>query len=559
MKTSTVVATQVVKVYRGADRGGAGGPGRRPGPRAGQPHRRARPVRQRQEHADPAARGAGPALGRHRHPTARRCSPTSARAGCGGGGGATSRSCTSGRAATWSSTSPRPTTSGWPASADTARRCSARWASPSRPGTGSTSSPAASSSGSRCWRRWRPAAPLLVADEPTAHLDDERAGPGARPAAADRRARRHHRRLHHPRPADHRARPTGCSTSTTACSPPSTTSARRPGSASSTRAAGCSCRPRRGRCSRPAGSRSRSRTAGSSCIRRPTTRESAMSEPLLVATRRVPLVRRPRPRRARAAPDQRRRCTPADVLAVTGPSGTGKSTLVSILAGWDRPTSGTVERPARTVFVPQRLALLDTLTVLDNIALADAARARRRARAGRRAGASTTCWTGSPARSRSASGSGSAWPARCTPGPRSRSSTSRPRTRTPTTPGWSSTPLALAARGCAVVIATHDPVVVAVATARRSARGGGGRELNPVHLAVRQHRQRVDARRAGAAPTTAGAPRPPRPAPRRGSGRRPRTRRAATPTPRRGRRAPRPSRTAGVLAQPRARPPAPGR
>jgi putative ABC transport system ATP-binding protein len=60
---------------------------------------------------------------------------------------------------------------------------------------------------------------------------------------------------------------------------------------------------------------------------------------------------------------------PGDVLAVTGPSGTGKSTLVSILAGWDQPTSGTVDRPARTVFVPQRLALLETLTVLDNIAV----------------------------------------------------------------------------------------------------------------------------------------------------------------------------------------------
>jgi ABC-type lipoprotein export system ATPase subunit len=64
----------------------------------------------------------------------------------------------------------------------------------------------------------------------------------------------------------------------------------------------------------------------------------------------------------------------ADVLAVTGPSGTGKSTLVSILAGWDRPTSGTLELPSRTVFVPQRLALLDTLTVQDNIALADGSR-----------------------------------------------------------------------------------------------------------------------------------------------------------------------------------------
>ena len=58
-----------------------------------------------------------------------------------------------------------------------------------------------------------------------------------------------------------------------------------------------------------------------------------------------------------------------DVLVVTGPSGTGKSTLVSILAGWDRPTSGTVEGEVATVFVPQRLALLDTLTVRDNIAV----------------------------------------------------------------------------------------------------------------------------------------------------------------------------------------------
>jgi ABC-type lipoprotein export system ATPase subunit len=59
-----------------------------------------------------------------------------------------------------------------------------------------------------------------------------------------------------------------------------------------------------------------------------------------------------------------------DVLAVTGPSGTGKSTLVSILAGWDTPSSGRIDRPVRTVFLPQRVALVDTLTVLDNIALA---------------------------------------------------------------------------------------------------------------------------------------------------------------------------------------------
>ena len=169
------MATQVVKVYRGADRGGAGGPRRRPGPRARQPHRRARPLRQRQEHADPAARGAGPALGGHHHPRRHGAHRPQRRPGCGAGGAATSRSCTSGRAATSSSTSPPPTTSGWSAAADTAR-CSARSASASSPGTGSTSSPAASSSGWPCWPRWRPAAPLLVADEPTAHLDDERAG-----------------------------------------------------------------------------------------------------------------------------------------------------------------------------------------------------------------------------------------------------------------------------------------------------------------------------------------------------------------------------------------------
>jgi ABC-type lipoprotein export system ATPase subunit len=65
---------------------------------------------------------------------------------------------------------------------------------------------------------------------------------------------------------------------------------------------------------------------------------------------------------------------PGDVVVVTGPSGTGKSTLVSILAGWDQPTSGTVERTVRTVFVPQRVALIDALSVLDNIALADVTR-----------------------------------------------------------------------------------------------------------------------------------------------------------------------------------------
>ena len=153
-----------------------------------------------------------------------------------------------------------------------------------------------------------------------------------------------------------------------------------------------------------------------------------------------------------------------DVLAVTGPSGTGKSTLVSILAGWDRPTSGTVERPARSVFVPQRLALLDTLTVRDNIALA------------------------APDRSDEVAGLAASlavdhllarFPVETSLGERQRIGLARAlHARAPVTildeptahQDADHTALVLAAtttppEGAAVVIATHDPVVVEVATA----------------------------------------------------------------------------------------------
>jgi putative ABC transport system ATP-binding protein len=152
-----------------------------------------------------------------------------------------------------------------------------------------------------------------------------------------------------------------------------------------------------------------------------------------------------------------------DVLAVTGPSGTGKSTLVSILAGWDQPTSGTVERPVRTVFVPQRLALLDTLTVLDNIALAAADRADE-------VPALATALAVDHLLDR--------FPSETSMGERQRIGLARAlHARAAVTlldeptahQDADHTRLVLDAvatppPGCAVVIATHDPVVVAVAT-----------------------------------------------------------------------------------------------
>lgn len=75
-----------------------------------------------------------------------------------------------------------------------------------------------------------------------------------------------------------------------------------------------------------------------------------------------------------------------EFLAITGPSGCGKSTLLTLLAGLERPGSGTVlwageelagrserelsrHRLLDVGFVFQRFHLLDTLTLLDNVAM----------------------------------------------------------------------------------------------------------------------------------------------------------------------------------------------
>ena len=61
--------------------------------------------------------------------------------------------------------------------------------------------------------------------------------------------------------------------------------------------------------------------------------------------------------------------TAGEVVALVGPNGAGKSTLLAILAGSLEPTGGTVERPERVGWVPQRAAHYGRLTAHENLRL----------------------------------------------------------------------------------------------------------------------------------------------------------------------------------------------
>ena len=59
-----------------------------------------------------------------------------------------------------------------------------------------------------------------------------------------------------------------------------------------------------------------------------------------------------------------------EVVVVCGPSGSGKSTLLHILAGLLRPSDGSVEVARPIGIVPQKLHLISSLDVEDNLLLA---------------------------------------------------------------------------------------------------------------------------------------------------------------------------------------------
>jgi putative ABC transport system ATP-binding protein len=65
---------------------------------------------------------------------------------------------------------------------------------------------------------------------------------------------------------------------------------------------------------------------------------------------------------------------PGEMVALVGRSGSGKTTMLNIAAGWDAPDEGSVERPGAAApdwqdvaVVPQHLGLMDELSVRENV------------------------------------------------------------------------------------------------------------------------------------------------------------------------------------------------
>src|SRR5882672_11517803 len=58
-----------------------------------------------------------------------------------------------------------------------------------------------------------------------------------------------------------------------------------------------------------------------------------------------------------------------EFVAIVGPSGCGKTTLLNLLSGFDRPTSGSIERKGESRMVHQQDGLFPWQTVAENIAL----------------------------------------------------------------------------------------------------------------------------------------------------------------------------------------------